>query len=152
MPRRACRADDPRPIINLTGLVDGQNILVSPLEIRGMITATQNFEYYRIEWGRGSEPSSWEVLVDNVHTPQETPDILYEWDLTDVEPGIITLKVYIRSTKDTFAEKLIRLNIQVPTATPTITPTIADTPTPTMTPTQTNTPEPSETPEPSATP
>ena len=152
VPRRACRADDPRPIINLTGLVDGQNILVSPLEIRGMITATQNFEYYRIEWGRGSEPSSWEVLVDNVHTPQETPDILYEWDLTDVEPGIITLKVYIRSTKDTFAEKLIRLNIQVPTATPTITPTIADTPTPTMTPTQTNTPEPSETPEPSATP
>ena len=111
VPERACRADDPRPIITLTGLVDGQNVLESPLEIRGMITATQNFKYYRIEWGRGSDPSVWNVLVDNVSTPQETPDLLYEWDLRDVEPCILTLRIFMRSTEYTYAEKLFRLNI-----------------------------------------
>ncbi|MDI9565431.1 MAG: transglycosylase domain-containing protein [Chloroflexota bacterium] len=156
VPERACRADDPRPIITLTGLVDGQNVLESPLEIRGMITATQNFKYYRIEWGRGSDPSVWNVLVDNVSTPQETPDLLYEWDLRDVEPGILTLRIFMRSTEDTYAEKLFRLNIQLPTATPTATqtatPTATPTTTPTTTPTETPTPTPTETPEATATP
>jgi membrane peptidoglycan carboxypeptidase len=150
VPERACRSDDPRPIITLTGITDGQTIAASPLEIRGMITATENFDYYRIEWGRGPDPSSWEVLVDNVSTPQETPDTLYRWDLEDLEPGMITLKFYIRSTEDTFAEKLIRLNIQLPTATPTRTPTRTPTPTETPIPTPTQTLEP--TPEPSFTP
>lgn len=140
VPERACRADDPRPIITLTGIADGQNITERPLEIRGMITATQHFEYYRIEWGRGSDPSEWEVLVDEVRSPQETPGLLYEWDLEDVEPGLITLKIYVHSTQDTYAEKLIRLNLQLPTATPTETPTETLTPTPTITPTMTVTP------------
>jgi len=70
VPERACRADDPRPIITLTGVADGETISVSPFEIRGMVTATQDFEYYRIEWGQGSEPSTWEVLVDEERTPQ----------------------------------------------------------------------------------
>jgi membrane peptidoglycan carboxypeptidase len=152
VPERACRADDPRPIITLTGIADGQNISVSPLEIRGMITATQHFEYYRIEWGRGPEPSEWEILVGDVRAPQETPDILYEWDLEDIEPGMITLKFYVHSTQDTFAEKLLRLNIQLPTPTPTATTTKTNTPSPTATPTQTMTPEPTETQAPTSTP
>jgi membrane peptidoglycan carboxypeptidase len=151
-PERACRADDPRPIITLTGIADGQTITGSPFEIRGMITATRHFEYYRIEWGRGLEPTSWEVLVDNVRTPQETPDVLYEWDLSDVEPGIITLKIYMHSTEDTYAEKLFTLNLQVPTATPTVTPTTTATPTITVTPTPTQTPMPTDTAVPSPTP
>ena len=152
VPERACRADDPRPIITLTGIADGQTITSSPFEIRGMIAATNNFEYYRIEWGRGPDPDSWEVLVDEVRTPQETPDTLYEWDLEDVEPGIITLKIYMHSTVDTYAEKLFNLNIQIPTATPTVTPTFTNTPIPTEIPTQTETPTPMDTPEPSPTP
>jgi len=139
-PDRVCRADDPRPVITLTGISDGQDITSSPLEIWGMITATENFDYYRIEWGRGAEPVSWNVLVDNVDDPQETPDILYEWDLEDVKPGIITLKIYIHSTEDTYAEKLVSLNIKLPTPTPTQTPEATLTPTPTLTPTATQTP------------
>lgn len=159
VPERACRADDPRPIITLTGLTDGQTINVSPLEIRGQISATKNFDYFRIEWGKGEKPSSWEVLVDNERDPQETPGLLYEWDLSDIKPGVITVRIYIRSTEDTFAEKLLRLNIQIPTPTPTQTPmptqTLAPTETPTFTateepvaPTETPTQIPSETPTP----
>lgn len=159
VPERACRADDPRPIITLTGIAEGQNVTVSPLEIRGMITATQNFDYYRIDWGRGAEPINWNVLVDNVGTPQETPDLLHEWDLEEVEPGIVTLKIYVHSTEDTYAEKKITLNIQLPTPTPTETPTPTLTPTetptstitPTPTPTPTSTPTSTETPTPTST-
>ncbi len=158
VPERACRADDPRPIITLTGLTDGQLINVSPLEIRGQISATRNFDYFRIEWGQGEKPSSWQVLVDNEHDPQETPGLLFEWDLDDVKPGLVTIRIFMQSTENTHAEKLIRLNIQVPTPTPTQTATPTQTMTPTEiptevptlepTPTETATPMPSETPTP----
>lgn len=153
VPERACQADDPRPIITLTGITDGQNITTSPMEIRGMITATRNFDYYRIEWGRGVEPTSWEILVDNERTPQDTPDLLYEWDLheLELEPGFITLRVYVRSTEDTFAEKLFRLNVQLPTPTPEPTETPTPTATPEPTPTETLMPTPTDIPEPTPT-
>jgi penicillin-binding protein 1C len=145
-PARACQADDPRPIINLTGITDGQTITTNPLEIRGMITATENFDYYQISYGEGADPLTWEILVDEVKIPQETPAVLYEWDLEEFEAGVFTLKIYVHSTKDTYAEKLIRINIQIPTPTPTstltstATPTSTKTPTPTLTPTETATP------------
>jgi len=151
-PQRACRADDPRPIITLTGLSDEQTITTSPLVLRGMITATENFDYYSIEWGEGSDPIDWDVLVDREQTPQETPDILYEWDLEDVESEVITLKFYVHSTRDTYAEKLITLNLRLPTPTPTETPTPTLTPTETTTPTLTPTFEPTDTLTPTSTP
>ena len=137
VPERACRADDPRPVITLTGLNDGDTIKTSPLMIRGMVTATERFDYYQIVWGRGANPASWEVLVEKRSMPVETPADLYEWDLTDVEPGIVTLKIYLHSTEDTYAEKLISFNLQLPTPTPTETPMPTETPTPSSTPTET---------------
>ena len=133
VPDRECRADDPRPVITLTGISDGDTIKTNPLEIRGMVTATENFDYFRIEWGKGDDPITWKVLVDNENDPQETPGVLYEWDLSDIEPGTITLRIYVSSTKDTYAEKRITLNLQVPTPTPTETPLPTVTPTPTET-------------------
>jgi penicillin-binding protein 1C len=163
-PDRACRADDPHPVIDLTGMVEGQTISVSPLEIRGVVTATENFDYYTIEWGKGANPITWNALVNEERTPQEVRDTLYEWDLEELDPGIVTLKFYVHSTQDTYAEKMISLNIQLPTPTPTNTPTSTSTRTPTQTatsrPTRTPTPSPTNTPpatntptdEPSATP
>jgi penicillin-binding protein 1C len=153
-PERSCRADDPRPIINLTGITDGETIKANPLVITGMITATQNFDYYRIEWGKGREPLTWNVLVEDTYTPQETPGVLYEWDLEELEPGIVTLKFYIHSTEGMYAEKIISLNIDVPTPTPTETSTPTETPTPSLTPTEfpTETPMPTGTPQPTPSP
>jgi penicillin-binding protein 1C len=152
MPNRTCRADDPRPIITLTGLTDGQTITSLPLILRGMITATENFDYYSIEWGEGPDPIDWTVLVDKERSPQETPDILFEWDLEDVESEVITIKFYVYSTQDTYAEKLISLNLKLPTPTPTETPTPTMTPTETSTPTVTPTFEPTDTQTPTSTP
>ncbi|MEA3458875.1 MAG: hypothetical protein U9R21_09400, partial [Candidatus Thermoplasmatota archaeon] len=141
-PERNCRADDPRPVITLVGIVDGQTVKSNPLEIIGIVAATENFDYYTIEWGRGAEPVTWKTLVDREETPRETPDQLYEWDISEIKPGIITIKITIHSTEDTYAEKRISLNIQLPTPTPTPTPTYTPTrtPTPTHTPTATRTP------------
>ncbi len=57
LPERACKSSDPQPTINLTNITDGQTISSSPLEIKGIVTATENFDFYRIDWGRGAEPT-----------------------------------------------------------------------------------------------
>ena len=87
VPDRACRADDPRPVITLTGINNGDTIKTNPFEISGTVTATANFDYFRIEWGRGDDPLTWKVLVDNENDPQESPGVLHEWDLSEIEPG-----------------------------------------------------------------
>jgi len=144
MPDRACRADDPHPIIELSSISEGQTINTSPLEIKGVITATENFDYYRIEYGKGGDPVTWKTLVEEEHSPQEDRGTLYEWDLEELDAGIYTLKFYIHSTEDTYAEKLVTLNIQLPTPTPTQTPThtptLTPTPSSTITPTDMDTP------------
>jgi hypothetical protein len=133
----------------------------SPLKISGIVKASESFDYYQLEWGRGSDPVKWKTLVEHEESPQETSGVLYEWDLDDIKPGIITIKLTLFSTEDTYAEKLISLNIQLPTPTPTetpmqtetLTPTASGTPTSspthTLTPTQTLTP--TETPSPTST-
>ena len=136
------------------GLSDGDMIKTSKLKIRGIITATENFDYYKIEWGKGADPVTWTKLVKKEETPQEAEGLLYEWDLTEMEPGMVTLRIYVHSTEDTYAEKLISLNIQIPTPTPTKTPLPTSTPTPTVMPSETPTPSltPSSTLPPSQTP
>jgi len=138
-PERACRTDDSRPVIELSGINNGDIIKTNPLKIRGVVTATQDFDYYRIEWGRGSDPVKWETLVKRVNTPQSELGLLHEWDIDDVEPGIVTLKITVYSTNDTYAEKSVSLNVQLPTPTPTDTSTLTETPTPTPTPSPTPT-------------
>jgi membrane peptidoglycan carboxypeptidase len=149
VPERECTASDPHVIISLAGISDGDVIRSDKLKIRGVITATSNFDYYKIDWGKGSDPVSWKKLVKKEETPQESEGLLYEWDLSEMEPGIITLRIYVHSTEDTYAEKLIKLNIQVPTPTPTNTPSA--TPTPTNTPSATPTPSPTMSPSPTQT-
>ncbi len=145
-PERACREDDSHPVITLSGITNGITIKQNPFKIQGIVTATKDFDYYKIEWGRGSEPSNWKTLVKQAETPQETTGLLYEWDLADIKPGMITLKVTLYSKNDTYAEKLVSVNIQIPTPTLTNTPTATITPTPTHTATPSGTPTSSPTP------
>lgn len=146
VPERACNANDSRPIIRLPEISNGQIIKVNPLEIVGIIDATSNFKEFRLDYGIGENPSKWEKLIFREQTPIKTVAKIFEWDLTDVEPGIITLRITVFSTNDTTAIKKFRLILDVPTPTPTETPTPTPTETPTMTPTFTETPDPNQTP------
>lgn len=142
VPERECRADDPKPKIIFAGLSDGQAITVNPFDIYALVDATHNFKNMTLEYGRGSDPSNWELLFETNNNYREV-DMIYTWDLfeDEIEPGEITLRIRIESTEDgRYAEKKIRVNIQVATPTPTVTPTPTITPTPTQTPTSTVTP------------
>ncbi len=144
-PTRECRADDPRPILGFPSPRNGETITVNPLPIYAVIDATQYFDFFRLEYGLGEKPDRWELLGQGKERFRN-PELLYEWDVSDIPPGVITLRLTLFSTEDTYAEVEIRLNLQVPTPTPT--PTMTPTATPTMTPTTPASP----TPLPSATP
>jgi len=160
-PPRECTANDPRPVLEFTSPKEYERITSSPLGIYGAVDATDWFKFVSLEYGIGEEPEEWETLAKG-NERINRPELLYTWDLADLPEGLITLRLLMESTEDTFAEKLLLVNIQVPTPTPT--PTNTPTPTPTFTPTATFTltptftstpsltPIPTDTPEPSVTP
>ena len=153
VPERECKADDPKPKIIFAGLSDGQTISTNPFDIYALVDSTHNYKNMKLEYGRGADPSSWDVLFESNNNYRDV-DLLYTWDLfeDEIEPGEITLRIRIESTEDgRYAEKKIRVNLQVATPTPTVTPTSTITPTFTITPTITATPLPTNTSPPTAT-
>lgn len=155
IPERECEANDQQPNIRFAGLGDNQVVRSSPLDIYAVATAPQNFKDFRLEYGIGDNPVDWKVLIEGITSQYSQPERIYTWDLKDIPTGGVTLRIYMSSTQDTYAERRLHLNILVPTATPTITPTPTSTGTPTTTPTVTQTPtpeQPTETPSATATP
>ncbi|MCI0540135.1 MAG: transglycosylase domain-containing protein [Verrucomicrobiales bacterium] len=140
-PERECRADDPRPILEFLNLEDEQVITDSPLEIAALADATANFERYTLAFSLPDDPDDWQLL-ERTGEPASSPQIIYTWDLSDLPPGPVNLRLYMESTEDTFAEIRIQIIIAVPTPTPTSSPTPTNTPLPTLTPT----PPPTDTP------
>lgn len=154
-PLRECQPSDPRPTIELSGLNEGQTITISPLDIFAKIDATADFQNYTLDYGLGDNPAEWKSLVVN-NQPAVQMSKIFSWDLKDVPPGVITLRITINSIRGGNAEKKLHLNLMVPTATPTITPTFTSTPTPTSTftppPSPTISPQPTYTATPTSTP
>jgi len=144
-PDRECRVDDPRPLIELIGLQPGAVIRENPYKISGVINATANFRDFRLEWGEGPDPQEWHVLVDWNNDAAVSPQVIYEWDMKDIKESIITIRVVMRSTKDTEVEKKYTVGLLLPTPTPTSTPTPTETPTVTPLPTATPTVPPTPT-------
>lgn len=139
-PDKACSSDDPRPTLEFQNPQANSTIIESPLTIFGQVNATKNFYQYRLEYGIGDDPVQWEILHQK-KVPMVEPDEIFSWDLLEIPEGIITLRLYMISTEDTYAEQKIQIILNVPTPTPTPTgtptasPTYTKTPTPTMTPT-----------------
>ncbi len=146
-PSRKCTADDPRPSLAFVGLNDKQTIRDNPLDIYAIVNATANFRHYYLEWGYGFEPDEWKRLVNKEKDSVVSPKIIFTWDMSDLNPGNITLRLVMKSTNGGYAEEVIRLVIKVPTRTPEPTRTRV----PTRTPQPTGTPEPTSTPYPTST-
>ncbi|RME91025.1 MAG: penicillin-binding protein [Anaerolineae bacterium] len=143
-PERECTRNDPRPDLEFTNLSEGQVITTASLVIRG-VAAGDGFRSWKLEYGPGSDPKDWHLLVESKQEIASPAD-LYIWDLNDVPNGELTLRLYM-SGKQGYAERRIHLTLSIPTPTPT--PTLTPTPTPTFTPTIT--PSPTFTPTPTAT-
>ena len=147
VPDRECKADDPRPTLSVSMPAEGETITQNPVDIYGQANASKNFDFYQLEFGVGTDPIKWEVIA---HSKKPGTDKLFSWDVLEVPSGPITLKLYLHSTQDTYAELRVHWTLHVPTPTPTPTETITPTGTPTTTllPTETSTitPIPSSTP------
>jgi penicillin-binding protein 1C len=150
-PQDECVAEDSRPILEIASPDDGDLIETSPVEIAGRVDATDNFERYRLFWGRGSDPVDWDIICED-DDPVPEPEAFCSWDVEELEAGVVTLRLRIFSTEDTYAETTWQVDLQVPTPTPTPTETPTPTATPTLTPSPTLTPTVTPTPTETATP
>ncbi|MEW6405254.1 MAG: transglycosylase domain-containing protein, partial [Chloroflexota bacterium] len=156
-PERECTSGDPQAVIEF-GFSDGQVISSPQLNITGTAYADGAFKSWRLEYGNGQDPGSWALL-----TQSEVPvrnGSLYNWDLSSLSNGTITLKLTVIGDR-TEVEERIHLTVGLPTATPApATPTVTAFPTeippteipptetPTLTPFPSDTPKPTETPTP----
>lgn len=151
VPSRECTAEDPRPHLEIHYPPEDQVITSNPIDIMARVDATANFDYYRLNYGLGRDPVQWVGLAQS-NNPARTSETIYSWDVHDLPAGEVTLHLIMYSTQNTYAEIFRRINLQVPTPTPTptLTPTETPTPTatftPTLTPTQTLTPTVTSTP------
>jgi len=152
VPDRSCNAGDPHPHLQFIGLEEGMVISQSSLPISVIANASAGFKSYRLDYGRGTAPTSWSTLVNDTATPVTTPTQIYTWDLAGLPNGTLTLRLTLNGSSGT-AERLLHLNVNLPTPTPTSTltltplPTLTGTPTPIPTvPTNTPLPPPTNTP------
>ena len=113
--------------------------------------ANADFDYFTLDYGISETPVQYITLKDHVTNPMKLPDKLFSWDLKDIPAGVLTVRIYMHSTRDTYAKIKIHLNVQVPTPTPTPTMTSTATMTPTATITPSPTPVPTATPLPTST-
>ena len=92
--------------------------MTNPLDIYAVVDAPDDFRRFRLEWGLGDDPSEWKTLLEGVTSPVRQPDRIYTWNLNEVPREKITLRIYLESTEDHYAEKRIHLKIEAPTPTP----------------------------------
>jgi penicillin-binding protein 1C len=133
-PPRECTTNDPRPLLAFTNPREGELITKTPLDIFGQVDATADFRRFRLEYGLGDDPVDWISLFKG-NNPFVQPGLIHSWDLDKITDDRLTLRIYMESIHDTFAEKQIHLTVRLPTPTPTPTETASPTPTPTTTPT-----------------
>lgn len=148
VPERDCELNDARPTILFAAMKDGDTLTVNPIDIYAVIHTPDDLRRWRLEYGLGDEPSEWKTLLENQTAQYHNPERIFTWDITDLPAGRVTLRIYMESTEDTYAERTIHINLQAPTPTPTLTPTVTETPTATVTPQPTETPTPTATPGP----
>ncbi len=141
-PQEECSADSPRPTVLFVGLEDDGKVTTQQLDIYAVVNATKNFEKFKLQYGVGNNPSKWKTLMSSEEQYTQ-PKHLIGWNVYEADATRITLRIYLESTKGTFAEKRIHLNLLVPTLTPTMTLEPTETPVPTATqpPAATDTPE-----------
>lgn len=128
-----CTTADPRPVIFFPGLEENQKVEESSLDIYAVAYATDQFREFRLEYGIGDDPATWETLVDGISEQYRQPERIHTWDLSEIPQGKVTLRIYMKSTEDRYADYRLVIDLQHPEPTVTPTPTTTLTPTPTMT-------------------
>jgi penicillin-binding protein 1C len=141
-PDEECRADSARPKLEFVGLRDGDVIEDAELPIK-IIATGPDVTLVRIEFGYGDDPQAWGTLVEERREIRDD-EVIYRWQVDNLQQDRVTLRLRIENREGGYAERIVRLRIDIPepTPTPTLEPTFTPTPSPTLEPTFTPTPVP----------
>jgi penicillin-binding protein 1C len=155
-PDEECRADASRPTLMFVDLRDGEVVEIEEVELPiNIIASGSNVTLVRVEFGYGNDPQAWGTLFEGRDEIRDA-SVVYRWRVDDLQDDRVTLRLRVENRDGGYAERLIRIRLEIPeptpTPTPSLTPTLEPTETPTITPTPTETPTPSITPTPTQTP
>ncbi len=102
--------------------------------IKGTATIT-DFQFYKVEFGRGASPSDWHVIGSTRPTPV-IDGVLAQWDTTALPDGVYTLRLTVVRMDGNYQEYPVQ-GIIVANKRPTETPTPSPAPDKARTPTAT---------------
>ncbi len=121
-----------------------QVIITSPQDnatVRGLVVvkgsaSVPSFQFYKVEYGRGAEPSDWHIIGSTYPNPV-VDGVLVQWDTTLLPDGVYTLRLQAvkmdGNYQEYFARQVVVTNKR-PTETPTPQPRPEETREPTATP------------------
>jgi membrane peptidoglycan carboxypeptidase len=154
IPQKECTTADDPALLEFIGLSEGQTITEPEFPLVMKVWGGGRFRRFILSYSLETSPNNW-VEIERFTEQFKNGDEVMLWDVSELPAGEINLRVRMEGARQVYAERTIRLNLQVPTPTPTATPTPTSTATPTETATPTNTPEntptPSNTPAPTST-
>ncbi len=107
-----------------------QGVIQSPQSnaiVRGTVTIVgsatlPDFQFYKVEWGRGANQTEWQIIGDTIPTPVVN-GALVQWDTTTVPDGVYTLRLHVVKQDGNYLEFYAR-QIVVANKRPTETPTL----------------------------
>ena len=104
VPDRDCKASDPHPNIYFAGLTEDQTIITSPWISTPWWMPPQDFSRFRLEWGLGTTPASGRSWWKASPTRSNSPTASTPGTSTMCRVGKITLRIYLESTDERYAE------------------------------------------------
>lgn len=162
-PEESCDADTPRPRVEISSPVDGEEIR-GEIDIHGTALGP-NFNGYLLDFGQSHDPQGWAPIQER-RQQQVDNNLVGRWDTGSISfSGPVTIRLTLLGSDNPYTEDndpvtleaRARVTLIQPTATPTATPTETPTPTSTVTtsatpsPTASGTPTPTSEPEATAT-
>lgn len=127
-PTTACSINTVRPSVNLASPASGETIL-GTVTFTGAVSVPENFDRYQIEINSAAAPNNFTPIVGPVRNQVPNQSSLGQWDSTQVQNGIYTIRLAVYATSNTggylYRTRQITIQNPIPTPTPIIVPTLS---------------------------
>jgi membrane peptidoglycan carboxypeptidase len=133
-PERECKQDDPHPLLQFSSPRDKQTITQVDLKIEGVADATSGFMAWALDYRPDRVFEDW-MQLEQSRQPVRG-GLLYNFDLFNVNNGVVYLRLRLLGQNDGYAEKIIQFTLQLELPPTVVPPTFPPPPTVTPSPTQ----------------
>ena len=80
------------------------------IDIKGFVVQPDGFSEYKVEYGAGESPTSWEIIAQSTISPSGE-SILANWDTIDLPGGVYSVKLTALGTSLSGAEAKVKYRI-----------------------------------------